>query len=161
MEQVWLSEPNEIDFTDEATGLTCAMRRGPMGHWCAYVRVPETHPWHGKGYSEAVKAPKALLERPTSMDEVGVIPLFCASLKSVPDEDIYPIELLVRCHGGITYSGAGSHLGAVAGRHWFGFDCAHAGDYTPKHGHPSDQYRDVAYVKAALAKMCGDLACAA
>lgn len=86
----------------------------------------------------------------------------------------------VQVHGGLTFGGPcrpGSPIchtpqtgeGEV---YWYGFDCAHAGDYTPNNGlfargrtdglfdQGSDEYRDVAYVTAevhALADQLGAL----
>lgn len=44
----WQTEPDRVDWADEATGLLCSARRHPrMGHWCGYVCVPADHPLHG------------------------------------------------------------------------------------------------------------------
>lgn len=48
----WENEPNELDWTEELSGLNCALRRGPLHHWCGYVQIPKGHPWHGIGYSD-------------------------------------------------------------------------------------------------------------
>ena len=34
----------------EHSGMECAIRHGAFGAPCGYVRVPEGHPFHGKGY---------------------------------------------------------------------------------------------------------------
>lgn len=36
----------------EHAGTTCAIRHGVFGVPCGYVRVPEGHPFHGRGYDE-------------------------------------------------------------------------------------------------------------
>jgi hypothetical protein len=46
----WNSEPDKIQWVDEATGLDCLMHRGPGGFWCGYVGVAEGHPAFGKDY---------------------------------------------------------------------------------------------------------------
>lgn len=46
----WHAEPDKMQWQDAQTGLTCLAVRGPMGAWCGYVGVPESHPWHGLGY---------------------------------------------------------------------------------------------------------------
>jgi hypothetical protein len=52
-DEPWLDEPDEYDFTDEATGLPIALRRNQhLKHWCGYIGVPEDHPWYGMGYDE-------------------------------------------------------------------------------------------------------------
>lgn len=49
----WQIEGDEPRFfTDEATGLACAMLRGPLGHWCGYVGVPTDHALYGKHYDD-------------------------------------------------------------------------------------------------------------
>lgn len=160
----WNFEPDELDFADEATGLTCAMRRGPGGHWCGYVAVPTGHPLHGVGYGEAVKVPAGYMDRPVKADEdYGVISLLVASLSAKPDEHIWPLDLAVRCHGGLTYAEDHPPSGKADGNWWLGFDCAHAGDLCPKydteHGgaFSRGEYRNVEYVKASLAKLCSDI----
>lgn len=82
-------------------GLPCLMRRTELGIWCGYVAVPPGHPLYGKDWS---------------------------------DERVSELA----AHGGITYAsgcqGDICHVpqeGEPANVHWFGFDCAHAWDYTP------------------------------
>ena len=31
--------PEDVDWVDEGTGLSCRLRRQSMGHWCGYVQV--------------------------------------------------------------------------------------------------------------------------
>jgi len=69
--------------------------------FCGYVRLPEGHPWADKGYSSPLCGHDGCYE--------------------------HTPEGLISVHGGITFSGV-PH-GATEGN-WFGFDCAHAGDYT-------------------------------
>jgi hypothetical protein len=43
----WQSEPDDRMWTDELTGLRCALHRAELtGAWCGYVAVPVDHPWH-------------------------------------------------------------------------------------------------------------------
>lgn len=114
-------------------GFPCIVRRGLWtGAWCGYVGVGKSHPFFKKGYSN---------------------------------------ELLndIRVHGGLTFASPCFEDGEVGichpddgndERFWFGFDCAHAGDYIPVayrevkfmealnalFGHRADQYRDIDYV---------------
>lgn len=46
----WQSEPDKMQWQDEATGFACLIVRDPMGALCGYVGVPETHPAHGLSY---------------------------------------------------------------------------------------------------------------
>jgi hypothetical protein len=44
----WQTEPDELDWTDAATGLRCRIVRNPhMGMLCGYVGVPAKHPLFG------------------------------------------------------------------------------------------------------------------
>jgi len=131
---VWDNEPDKIQWQDETTGLPCLIVRGPHGALCGYVGVAPGHP---------------LFEQ--SGDDLDA-------------------------HGGITYGatcqeGANESKGIChkpgAGEpdhvYWFGFDCAHAGDFCPKFdtnlGAPTGwgepvTYRDIPYVEG----QCRDLA---
>jgi|HubBroStandDraft_6_1064221.scaffolds.fasta_scaffold16635_8 hypothetical protein len=163
----WLSEPDSLDWTDEKTGFHVRMRRGPMGAWCCYVGIVVGHPWFGLGYGTEVTAPKAFLERPVDIDQIGVVNVFIGALKTRDAPDRFEIASLARCHGGLTYAAdhPGGSDGEKDGRWWFGFDCSHAGDLIPKFADepyplsPSadDVYRDVEYVKVAAAMLCADL----
>lgn len=101
----WTDEPDKIQWIDPVTGLDCLMVRSMMsGAWCGYVGVPPGHPLYGE-HDEA-------------------------------EEHLYP-------HGGITFGNVCepgepefgvchvASAGAVEKPYWVGFDCAHAGDYSP------------------------------
>lgn len=52
-EKPWKTEPDRVEWIDEATGLLCLMVRVPdFGSWCGYVGVPYEHPWYGRHYSK-------------------------------------------------------------------------------------------------------------
>lgn len=141
----WQSEPDKAQWVDEATGLDCLIVRQPRsGHLCGYVGVGPDHPWHGKDYSA---------------DGVDV-----------------------RVHGGLTFSEACAesddpargicHV-AEPGRPehvwWFGFDCAHGGDYSPANAilaetHPVfarsdfEEYRTRSYVEREIRYLARQIA---
>jgi hypothetical protein len=46
----WDAEPDRLDFVH--SGFACLLHRGPLGQWCGYVAVPETHPAFGKRYDD-------------------------------------------------------------------------------------------------------------
>ena len=48
----WQSEPDKIQWLDEATGLPCLIVRGPVGALCGYVGVPEGHPHFEQKYDD-------------------------------------------------------------------------------------------------------------
>ena len=43
----WDDEPDRLEWTDEATGLPCLIRRTRAGFLCGYVGVGEDHPFYG------------------------------------------------------------------------------------------------------------------
>ena len=49
----WMYEPDQENWTDAETGLSCVILRHPdLGHLCGYVGVPKDHPAHGKDYDD-------------------------------------------------------------------------------------------------------------
>lgn len=149
----WQSEPDKLQFVDEATGLPCLIVRGPSGALCGYVGVSLGHPYFEKGYSE---------------------------LPGAGWDDDIDDPRHIRVHGGLTYAdhcqqqvegdrdveAAGiCHVvedGEDDNVWWFGFDCAHACDLTPKFisefkASLGSKYRDVAYVKAEIATLAAQL----
>lgn len=133
----WDDEPDRVAWTDPATGYPCVIRRGPSGAWCGYVGVPPGHPHHGNGYSEI-------------------------------DYEV------VQVHGGLTYASECDddpvdgicHVPAPGQPDdvwWFGFDCAHHTDVTPRSlayapPFPRAVYRNVDYVTAETAALAAQLA---
>jgi hypothetical protein len=147
----WENEPDKADF--EAHGLKCSMRRGPVGAWCGYVGVPKEHPWFGKHYSDQVKVPKEIIERPIDVNKIGAINLFCAMGKSDEIEaGFIDIVLAIDVHEGLTYSRDHVPDETKDGLWWFGFDCSHCDDLSPKYAQKYEAlfcgvYRDESFVK--------------
>mgnify|MGYP001589404555 CR=1 FL=1 len=80
-------------------------------------------------------------------------------------------DIYADVHGGLTYAGkcAGAicHVPATGepdAVHWFGFDCAHYGDFAPGHAAswrtiaPDDSYKGMAYVTAQVNGLAEQLA---
>lgn len=147
----WQSEPDKIQYTDAATGLPCLAKRNPRsGNWCGYVGVPKGHPFFGLGYNERAQ--------------------------KCDDEYCYEHtpEALLEVHGGITYSDeCQKGPEAIAICHipepgqsdhvwWFGWDAAHAGDWSPGYDHTpvltGDVYRDLNYIRNQNAHLAQQLA---
>jgi len=108
------NEPDEKEFVDSETGFSCYVwRNKSMGFLCGYVAVPENHPAHGLSYHK---------------DSVEIKDLLAEPEKTIANAKIQNQINEIRVHGGLTYAGV------MAGKigHWFGFDCGHSGDYTPK-----------------------------
>ncbi len=153
----WTDEPDEETF--EHAGLACRIiRRSRSGHLCGYVRVPEAHPLYGKEYSDAVpdsmrESAQAALQSP--LGKRGIL----SALVHTPEAP--RIDILFDVHGSLTFSG---ELRGVEG-HWFGFDCAHAGDLQPGYSLPftsdDDEYRDIEYVRAECRSLAEQLAAVA
>jgi hypothetical protein len=155
----WETEPAELDFTDDATGLACRIIRHPsMLHLCGYVRLPEGHPLHDVPYNAEVpqalqKAKDALMEQPVG--KRGAIDVFCMAGRGARSGDLFDV------HGSITYSGDLKRDGGF----WYGFDCSHCDDLSPglaRH-YPRSfaddlQYRDIEYVKAECVSLAKQLA---
>lgn len=115
----------------EAHGLNCAVLWVHGTHRCGYVRVPESHPWHGCDYGKpAPGAPPSdeVLGNYEVAEDLNIIAAFCYGISS--DEArtemrTHP-EYRVAVHGGLTFSGELSH--ADLDGWWFGFDCHHLDD---------------------------------
>lgn len=138
----WDGEPDKAQWPDAVTGMPClAVRNSHFGFWCGYVGVAEGHPLFGKGYG----------------------------------------DLDVEVHGGLSFADECEPSGDEASRichvpgegepdhvWWFGFDCGHSGDNSPRDAyHAATQrepcfkailaygtYKTLAYVKSE----CADLA---
>jgi hypothetical protein len=195
----WQSEPDKVQWVDEATGLDCLIVRGPSGALCGYVGVPETHPYHGKDYSSCALAEpcgEAWCEHsPESAMHVHggltfadtcheptreAFARWCEMMRSCEDEAAkYPrgdAAQRLRDHGHLRNDfdawkawGEGSFIchRKLDGRPdrvwWFGFDCAHSGDFTPKYANSlggllnDGVYRDRDYVEGEVAQLAAQL----
>jgi hypothetical protein len=154
----WKDEPDKIQWPDPATGLPCLIVRGPSGALCGYVGVPASHPWHGKGYDQALGEH---LEHCTEDSCWG-----------------HSAGSHVAVHGGLTFSDACGHgtedhgichvpgPGEPDNVWWFGFDCSHSGDLCPKYAKEEgvfarsewESYKSVAYVKNEVTELARQLA---
>jgi len=139
----WNDEPDKVQWPDPRTGLACMIRRGPLGVWCGYVGVDETHPWFGKDYEDV------------PVDVHGGL-TFAAPCDGDEEHGL--------CH--VPGPGEPDPL------YWFGFDCGHAWDVHPRFLDPAypdivrmetefGTYRDVAYVTAETENLALQIANAA
>jgi hypothetical protein len=136
----WMKEPDKVQWTDEATGLPCLIRRNhQLGNWCGYVGVAASHPAFGKDCREI------------DVDVHGGLTFaeFC-------DEDEKETGI---CHV--------PEPGSDARVWWFGFDCGHAWDLEPgmmrllpRHMflNARSTYRDIAYVQGECRHLARQLA---
>lgn len=147
----WQQEPDKKEWVDRESGLKCLLKRGPHGGWCGYVGVPKSHPGFGMSYN------------PVPYEDLSDAIIWWR--KHVTMHTAYKIED-IRVHGGLTYAGS---LDKDKSLHWFGFDCAHAGDYSPAYqdikalntptgwGTLTD-YRNMAYAADECTKLAKQLA---
>lgn len=161
MQQDWLTEPDEDRA--ELHGLRCIIKRVLWsGHLCGYVGVPKDHPLFGKGYSDIVIAPKDKYHRKIDVDEIGAINLFIGAVHAQQHDNdkVKSLDLcvLIDCHGGLTYSGDHAPGEAIDGLWWFGFDCAHVGDYMPRSSYREGIYRNMVYVRNICSMLAEQLA---
>jgi hypothetical protein len=154
----WDTEPDKVVWVDEATDLDCMAHRGPAGHWCGYVGVPEGHWAHGANYDD--------VDALNPNQDVWVAAhgglTFASACQPHPDGPQFGV-----CH--IAQPGRPDNVW------WLGFDCAHAGDLSPgrvadlrEHGlahlvtcwplDSYDTYRDLDYVVAEVTSLATQLA---
>lgn len=158
--QPWTSEGDAFDWIDEATGLRCAMRRNNFSSWCGYVAMEPGAPLFGLDYDSLVKIPAGDVERfGGPIDQVGVMNLFLLGEQIDRQGGVYPLCVLARCHGGLTFADRAWWAENDPG-HWFGFDCSHAGDRSPGLGRPmrDDVYRTAEFVRLIVGQLAEDLA---
>lgn len=148
----WMSEEDKYVWVDSETDLDCMIVRNGVGALCGYVGVSDTHPWFGLGYDTRT------CDEPEYDEDDNYV--YCE----------HRVGSLIAVHGGLTFAAGcqeeGKRESSVChipqtGRPseiwWFGFDCAHAGDFCPAMDarmpdslkYPritGERYRDVQYV---------------
>ncbi len=150
-ERFYKDEPNELAWTDPATGLKCLiLRHDHLGFLCGYVRPPHALAKRLRAY-----------RRQRSHFLFGKVGRKCG----YDHRTIKGIQV----HGGLTYSGT-TLPGKGSGHTWVGFDCGHAGDLSPfmrqfmkiAGMHPgfmrADVYRDFAYVQQECTRLAAQIA---
>jgi hypothetical protein len=142
----WQHEPDEADWVDRATGLKCRISRGPCGALCGYVAVPKDHPLFGHSYNP----PDDYLDLSEDQKWWKI---------HVNRDKRYCLEG-ISVHGGLTYGGSWHD---EPDSHYFGFDCAHAWDITPKLTYAGKSaanggvYQDWNYVKEQVESLAKQL----
>jgi hypothetical protein len=99
----WQLECDKVQWMG-AAGFPCLIVRGPVGAWCGYVGVPADHPAVTKERDDL---------------EVSVH----GGLTFGPEPCMHADEAKGVCHK--------PEPGEPDNVHWYGFDCAHAGDWCP------------------------------
>ena len=126
----WDSEPDKMQWRDEATGLACLIHRGPVGALCGYVGVPPGHHHFGKDYNDVDARAHGGLT-------------FSAKCGETRENG-----------SGICHVAPGEPE-----LWWLGFDCAHCDDLSPQmtSHYGSEIYRNIDYVKRECARLAAQL----
>jgi hypothetical protein len=151
----WATEPDKVQWIDEATGLDCLIHRGPQGALCGYVGLPPEHPCHGV-VEDRVKVETD--DGPDYPDVHGGLTYANLCVEGRPEGEGV-------CH--VPESGRPANVW------WLGFDCAHSWDFLPGMAArmrargcddgalwdqgPMETYRDIAYVKREVGKLAAQL----
>lgn len=188
----WHDEPDKAVWIDPATDLDCMIHRGPMGQLCGYVGVPPTHALHGYHYDQPIVVCRH--EQP-EIDHEHPMAETLAKLEELRKRDGKDFKTCWECpspqglfevHGGLTYSNRCQpledeshgicHVPQADRPHdiwWFGFDCAHLGDLTPRLEAIMDEhkaadptlsidpyktYKNIAYVQAEVTQLAEQIA---
>lgn len=183
----WVREPDKAQWRDPETGLPCLIVRGPSGALCGYVGVPESHPMYNVEYDNVHNAYPDLSVHggltysdfcdsgptPESWEKLRQRARDCLAeslqypkgdsanflkdrAKELADYDAYVVwcEAAHICHK--VEDGEDDHVW------WLGFDCAHAGDRSPKYARSysreDETYRDWSYVKLQVESLAQQLA---
>jgi hypothetical protein len=133
----WETEPDFLEFVDESTGYKCFIQRHPeFKHLCGYVELPKEHKLYGE--------------------------------TNVGNEFLLNLDV----HGGVTYAKDKIFKDIYRGLPLFisvsyvvGFDCAHAGDYSPfswpilgmNRVIGDETYKDIDYVTNECKKLAKQL----
>lgn len=106
---IWQTEPDKVQWVDEATGLDCVIVRNGSGSLCGYVGVPSSHPLYKKEYND---------EGFPDLDVHGGVTY--TSGHRIPADGDYSDYVSFE-----PYEGFDPDLWII------GFDCSHAGDLSP------------------------------
>jgi hypothetical protein len=165
MIKTWENEPDVQIWLMGRMG--CVMRRNmETGTWCGYVGVQKDHPWFKKDYGETVPTSTIVgnwKDRAIDLDKTSILSLFKIAMADGKDGE-ESIDTLIQVHGGLTYSGWLTKKNKNI-LWYFGFDCAHYGDFMPGLCHnPSylsfgdtGVYRDQQYVHAEVVSLAEQL----
>ena len=198
----WQDEPDKVQWADEATGLPClAVRHPELGNWCGYVGVPEGHPLFGVRWDSCyLSDAQEKGERPGD-DVLPDVPEFLLAGTPLPERmvlfertqkvcgaencaDQHTPAGLLMAHHGVNFSAPCQeddrehgicHVpdpGEPDNLWWFGFDCGHCGDHSPKLAaemmkispdtrtvlNSYETYRTLPYVRAVCSMLAGQLA---
>ena len=119
------NEPDHVEGC--AYGLPFYMQRNYSKAWCGYVGVPEHHPHFGLNYSAEVEV---LNWESIKLGGQSPISLFIAASRE--SENNISLDVLYDAPGGLTWAANRKPSFRPDGYWWFGFDCQHYNDLSPK-----------------------------
>jgi len=97
---------------------------------CGYVGVPKESSFYGKDYNEQLDCISQDSANTSTLGDKSPILAFTAACGS--DEEFESIrrslDIVINCHGGLTYAGGNGKYPVESDLHWFGFDCSHYDD---------------------------------
>ncbi len=186
----WQNEPDKKQWLDSETGMPCLIIRNNVGALCGYVGVAKNHPLFGLDYDKSHPCLVELWEQAKS-GTIGKRGIFTLIFASSEENNTNPrIDMVFDVHGSLTFSGACMkhnpaypnvtpeilesegicHLvedGEDDNVWWFGFDCGHCDDWSPKLYGEEPQwqqyygkdmiYRDIDYVTAEVQSLAKQL----
>ena len=144
-----------------AFGLPFYLKRNWAKTWCGYVGIPPTHPHFGMNYSNTVKYTRW---RELPIGGKSPISLFLGSIEK--EDDQVSLDILYDCPGGISWANDHAAGERPDGYWYFGFDCNHYNDYSPKRAmeelvEPWDfgdrHYRNIAYAIKGVTHLANQL----
>ena len=115
----------EKDWTTEA-GLRAVVIADR--HRCGYVGVPKGSVLFGKGYNDEIDQISQEAADSVTIGDKSPLLIFTATCGTDGDRVRRSLDLLIECHGGLTYAGGNGDYPVTSDLWWFGFDCAHCDD---------------------------------
>jgi hypothetical protein len=135
----WMHEPDKKQWEDPETGLPCLALRGRIVAWCGYVGIDDTHPFYGLHYEDI-----------PSLDAHGGVTYSGPGWGHGKAEEINDPDFRDRAlYFGIDSLSLNVDTGSDERKPlwFFGFDCAHAGDYYPLPLSLTNRYRNTGLFK--------------
>ena len=98
-------------------------------HRCGYVGVGQNHKLYGVHYSTPTPEITQQQVDKAPANKLSCLQILTATVDSDDGESVRRSpDMLLNCHGGLTYSGGGGLYPINFHLWWFGFDCGHYGD---------------------------------
>lgn len=128
----WDTEADQKQWDTPEGFHAIMLRTTQIGTLCGYIGVPPGHRWHGKSYRDLLVPTELQLRQKVDIDRRNIFGTFMAMIDGTEIGDPMPLDMIVRVHGGLTFSN-GFRIERGGRKDWwyFGFDTAHCDDLTP------------------------------